>query len=273
MTKQEQTKTFYHQYDAGRGLYLALQECQSAGYKADFLPQLADRRIQVPAEDPLWQQGYDTLSLKATAKTSQGSKVEIICHKPHYFSRPKNIQTALLNVVNGAGIIPEKEIQKYLKQEDGKTVIVIPEEKKKQAQFGEITFELALENPFFMASLGNDETRAKAYLKKFGEVRNKETIRVYDIDDAENTGRLLVLGGDVGSDVLGGICYVNCGGRFFGVRCGGRELKVPVGDAVKTQVSPLESLLGKGNDVGNGLIVIRQDQISPEAYQLLIKKN
>lgn len=43
--------------------------------------------------------------------------------------------------------------------------------------------------------------------------------------------------------------------------------------APEKAVSPLETILGKGTEVGNGLVVIRQDQISPEAYQLLTKKD
>ena len=112
--KQYEGKEFYN-----RNIAQALEDSQSNGYIPLFMPKLIDQRTQNPKSKLLWNNWFIAPSLRATGQTSQGSKVVVYVHKENHFSNLNNVRTATIHLINGAGIIPQEEFQKYI-NEDGK---------------------------------------------------------------------------------------------------------------------------------------------------------
>lgn len=242
----------------------ALRACQKAGFEAVFMPQLADARIAAPKEAQIWHNWYCAPSIRATGKTAQGTPVVIYAHVLNYFSNPKNIETAINSgLVNGAGRMPESEFQRLLDLQDDDKVFVVDYTTIKNSPSGVIALGDALKHPQTIPFLGGKE-RAERYLERHKEVFG-EKMGVWHSDDLrdEPIGRLLFLG-DVDNYGLYGDGDLSDGGRFVGVR------RVVAGSGA--QKPNLESLIGKGTDVGNGLVVVRKDEISDVGYALLTGK-
>lgn len=100
--------------------------------------------------------------------------------------------------------------------------------------------------------LSNPEPVAEALKElKDGEI----VARACRLDDFDNFSNFIAIDWGVGnSDALRGV----------------RE-NVAKGDGKKSGGN-IETLIGKGTDVGNGLVVIRREQITPEEYALLTGK-
>ena len=256
----------FYDGDSTNGLWQALKACKDAKCRALFMPEFADVRINSPKGSRIWQNWYSAPSARVTGKTKQGSPVVVYAHVPNYFSNPENIRKAIYskNLVNGAGIMPDKEFQKLLNLEDGLNVSVVEHDKLKNSVSGVISVDDALEHPQTIPFLGGQK-RAEAYLRKHREVfGNKIGIgHTDDLSDKGSLGRLL-FAGDGNCDDLGG-GSLDYGGRFVGVpSCAeGAPRKI---------ASPLEKLAGAGTDVGNGLVVVRADQIPPDVYSILTGK-
>lgn len=208
----EKTKEF-----SGDWIDEQLRECQEQGYKALFIPQLADRRIKAKKGSKILKNWYTTPSLRATGKTKQGNPVVAYVHADNYFSNPDNVKQARQNLVNGAGILPQSEFQRYLDLEDNKNVFVIDYNNLRSSTSGLISIENALEHPQTIPFLGGEE-RAKNYLKKHQQVYGNQ-IGILHSDDLKNEplGRLLYLGNYYYNSPVGYYNLYN-DARFFGVR-------------------------------------------------------
>jgi len=211
-------------------LATALENCQSEGYKAMFMPELADARVKGKAA---WDKWYSTPSVRATGKTNQGNAVVVYAHIPNYFSNPENIKSALSSLVNGAGRMPQEEFQKLVDAEDGKKVFVVDYDKLKNSKSERIPLSEAIEHPQTIPFLGGQE-RAEEYLAKFKEAYNTNQIGIWHCDDLnENSlmGRLLFVGNDDYN--LNGDGNLSNIGRFLGVRRervaedGAKKIKTP----------------------------------------------
>ena len=258
----------FYDGESTNGLWQALKACKDARCRALFMPEFADVRINSPEDARIWQNCYYTPSARVTGKTKQGSAVVAYAHVPNYFSNPENIRKTIYSkkLVNGAGLMPDKEFQKLLKLEDGVNVFVVDHQKLKNSKYNDISVDDALEHPQTIPFLGGQE-RAEAYLKRHREVfGNKIGIgHTDDLSDKGALGRLLFAGNLDYYYYLGGYDDLDYYGRFVGV---------PVGaaGAARKIASPLEKLAGAGTDVGNGLVVVRADQMPPNVYRLLTEK-
>ena len=203
-------------------LATALENCQSEGYKAMFIPELADARVQGKAA---WDKWYSTPSVRATGKTNQGNAVVVYAHIPNYFSNPENIKNALSSLVNGAGRMPQEEFQKLVDAEDGKKVFVVDYDKLKNSKSERIPLSEAIGHPQTIPFLGGQE-RAENYLAKFKETYNTNPIGIWHRDDLNlkdsPMGRLLFVGSD-GNNDLNGSSSLGNDGCFLGVRSGVAE--------------------------------------------------
>lgn len=201
----------------------ALRQCQKEGYEAQFIPALTDARIASQKDATVWQNWYCTPSIKATGQTKQDNPIVVYAHVPNYFSNPDNIKKAInTGLLNGAGIMPEKEFWKLLNLEDEKNVFTADYNKLKNSKLGLIQTKYALEHPQTIPFLGGSE-RAEKYLKRYEEIFGNK-IGVWHSDDLNGKplGRLLFLGDDY--DDLDGCDlgdFASGGGRFVGVRAGG----------------------------------------------------
>ena len=224
----EKQKIFYHD-----DLATALDNCQKEGYKAMFMPELADARIKAGKDSELWQKWYSTPSLRATGKTKQGNAVVVYAHVPNHFSNPENIEKAVKEgLVSGAGIMPQKEFQKLVDAEDSKKVFVVDYDKLKNSKCDVISVDFALEHPQTIPFLGG-EKRAEKYLEKHKQVyRNK--IGIWHSDDLKDNpvGRVLFVGciydydGLYGSYDLGG-CGGFCGVQSNSPKATQKNIKAP----------------------------------------------
>jgi hypothetical protein len=183
------------------------------------MPEFADVRINSPKGARVWQNCYSAPSVRVTGKTKKGSAVVVYAHVPNYFSNPENIRKAVdsKNLVNGAGLMPDKDFQKLLKLEDGANVFVVDYEKLKKSPSAVISVDDALEHPQTVPFLGGQE-RAEAYLKRHREVFGNK-IGIGHTDDLSDKGALgrLLFAGYLDYGYLNGYCYLNLLGRFVGV--------------------------------------------------------
>lgn len=182
-------------YDGGADK--ALRACQDEGFEAIFMPSIADTRIEAEKDARIWQKWWTAPSIKATGKTKQGNAVVVYAHIPNYFSNPDNIETAIKQgLINGAGIMPQDELQKLLDLEDNENVFVIDYNKLKNSSSDVIPLKNALKHPQTIPFLGGEE-RAEKYLKRHKEV-NGNQIENWHSDDLSDkpVGRLLFIGGD-----------------------------------------------------------------------------
>ena len=201
------------------GVEKALRQCQDAGYRALFVPELADTRIASPQEARVWNNWYTwytTPSLRATGRSKGNKPVVIYAHVPHYFSNPDNLAQAVKQgLVNYAGRMPNPEFKRLLGLEDNENVFVVDHKKLKRSPSGIIDVEQALEHPQTIPFLGGS-ARAEQYLQQHKKVKGNE-IGVWHTDDLadEPLGRLLFLG--VHYDALSGSDDLGSGDRFVGV--------------------------------------------------------
>ena len=198
------------------GVEKALRQCQDAGYRALFVPELADARIASPPEARVWNNWYTTPSLRATGRSKGNKPVVIYAHVPHYFSNPDNLAQAVKQgLVNYAGRMPNPEFKRLLGLEDNENVFVVDHKKLKRSPSGIIDVEQALEHPQTIPFLGGS-ARAEQYLQQHKKVKGNE-IGVWHTDDLadEPLGRLLFLG--VHYDALSGSDDLGSGDRFVGV--------------------------------------------------------
>ena len=242
----------------------ALAACLDDCFAPAFMPQIVDIRIASEKKARIWQTWWTAPSIRATGKTNLGNAVVVYAHVPNYFSNPSNIKEAMKNLVNGAGIIPQKDFNKLLTIEDGENVLVVDYDKLRKTVSGVVSIENAMEHPQTIPFLGGRE-QAEKYLQKHKEVYG-DKIGIWHSDDLGDkpVGRLLFLGGY--GNGLGGDLDLNYNARFVGV---------PKSAAGATPVythSPLEKLVGKGVEVGNGLVVVKKEDLSDRAYQLLTGK-
>jgi len=223
-------------------LATALENCQSEGYKAMFMPELADARIEGKAA---WDKWYSTPSVRATGKTNQGNAVVVYAHIPNYFSNPENIKNALSSLVNGAGRMPQEEFQKLVDAEDGKKVFVVDYDKLKNSKSERIPLSEAMEHPQTIPFLGGQD-RTEKYLAKFKEAYNTNQIGIWHSDDLKESpmGRLLFAGGGGGGSDVDGVDLLNGSGRFLGVR----SEKVCEADAQKIKAPSLNDILKVSKD-------------------------
>lgn len=171
----------------------ALKDCIDAGYRALFLPELVDKRINSPFSANAWQQKwYWTLSLRATGKTAGGAKVVVIAHVPHYFSDPKNLREAErqylvhkyprgipdgVMIKHGylGGMIPDEEFSRLVKlAESGQNGIFVHDAGIwEKSPCGEIPLDEAIGNIKVVSFLGGEKS-ATQYLPKLQEFLIKE---------------------------------------------------------------------------------------------------
>ena len=103
----------------------ALEACQSAGSRALFMPEIAYAKIN---DDSLWNKWYSSFSLRATGRMpvtdkspKGGTSLVLYVHVPNHFSYPENIREARAGLINGAGILPQPELERLadLSDKDG----------------------------------------------------------------------------------------------------------------------------------------------------------
>lgn len=199
----------------------ALKTCQTEGFEAVFMPSIADTRIEAPKDARIWQTWYSAPSVKATGKTKQGNAVVVYAHIPNYFSNPNNIETAISQgLINGAGIMPQDELQRLLDLADNENVFVLvgkDYDKLKNSSSGVIPLKNALKHPQTIPFLGGKE-RAERYLERHKEVYGNQ-IGNWHLDDLSEKplGRLLCVGNDYYNG-LNGDNFIFDNGRFIGVR-------------------------------------------------------
>jgi hypothetical protein len=254
-------KTFYD----GK-LHVALATCQNTGYDALFIPKIMDLRSNLGKESFIWQSWYSAPSVRVTGTTKGGNNVVVYGHVPNYFSNPENITKAISQgLKNGAGLYPKKEFEKLLGMEDGENVFVIDYNALKNSESGVIKVAGAIDHPQVVPFIGGRE-RAEVYLKQHENVVGKN-IGVWHSDDLHDQpyGRVLFVHFRSLDGYRDGYYNLGSDGRFVGVPSG------TVG-AVQKIKSPLEKLVGKAVDSGNGIIVLRQDQLTPTEYNLLVRK-
>ena len=244
-------------------LVSALEEC-SGEHRALFMSELVDARILSDEGSVFWQKGFNSQSVVVTGRTKGGSAVVVYGHVPSYFSDPANIRRSKeRSLEDGAGYFPENEFESLLAQE-GEGVFVVDYERLKSSVSGVIGVSEALDHPMVVPFLGGQE-RAELYLRRHEQVVGS-MIGVYHVDDLRDTpvGRLLFVNSSNGNGGLDGCGDLYKYGRFVGVSRsteGAQKIR-----------SPLEALVGKGTDVGNGLIVIKQNELPDGVYDLLTKQ-
>lgn len=203
----------------------ALEDCETEGYKASFMPQIIDERISADKTAVVWKNWYSSVSVRVTGRTQQGSKVVVFGHVPNYFSKSGNIKKAVeQGLVNGAGRMPQKEFQKLV-DKDGlvdrtghQAVFVVDYDVFTKSPSAVIPVGSALEHPMVVPFLGG-EKRAVDYLKRHVEVYGSN-IGVGHCDDfSEDSalGRFLVVGYGDYLD-LSGVSSLSYFGSFRGWR-------------------------------------------------------
>ena len=172
MTKYQK---FYNQDFAD-----ALEACQNAGNRALSMPEIADLKIK-------GDEWYSSVSLKVTGMTKQGIPIVLYVHVPnHYYSLPVNIRQARPNLIDGAGILPQPELEKLadLSDKDGTNGVFrldgLDYNALKNSISGVILVEHALKHPQVIPFLGGQE-RAERYLDKHEKMVGK-TIGVWHSD-------------------------------------------------------------------------------------------
>lgn len=143
-------KEFY--YDTIDDALTALLE---EDYTPLFMPSIADVRIEVSEDEIVWKNWYCSPGVRATGRTKQGNAVVVYAHVPNYFSNPDNIKEAKRKgLINGAGIMPDKEFQRLLDLEDDKDIFVVDYNKLKSSESGVIQLKDALKHPQTIPFLG-----------------------------------------------------------------------------------------------------------------------
>lgn len=244
----------------------ALREVETAGCRALYGPEFGKARINNPT-NPKLKDWHQTLTSIYFGITKFGTPVAIGAHRPHYLANPDNIEAAIkYGLINGAAATPEvaAEIPRLLDLE-GENVSVIDYKDWEKANSGIISLKEALTHPAANLILGG-RARTEEYIERYHKIAvNREQIGVWKNNDFKGTrvARLGVFSDYFDNDGIYADSSLDSGGRFAGVR------QLTGAEGAAPQVKVLEDLVGKGTDVGNGLVVVKKDQISPEAYNLL----
>ena len=181
-------KAFY-----GESLEDTLRQCRREGFRASFMPQLVDMRIEAPEDALVWDKaGYETLSLRVTNTTRQGSVVAVYAHIPNYCSHPKNVhkteEPGLFGIDNGAGIMPEREFYDLLERRDNENVFVVEYKHPSRVKWLScrvLKLKKALDDPEVIAILGGRE-RTENYLDAHRRIHG-EKIGVFLKHDISGT--------------------------------------------------------------------------------------
>ena len=220
MTKYQK---FYNQDFAD-----ALEACQNAGNRALSMPEIADLKID---DDFLWNEWYSSVSLKVTGRMpvtdkspKGGTSLVLYVHVPNHFSYPENIREARAGLINGAGILPQPELEKLadLSDKDGTNGVFrldgLDYNALKNSISGVILVEHALKHPQVIPFLGGRE-RAERYLDRHEQMVGSR-IGVWHNNDLQEqpvaVARPLFIGNDYNYslDACGGFNYY---GHFLGV--------------------------------------------------------
>ena len=212
------------------------------GYDVVFMPGLVDSRIGAPKEARVWQEWFSAPSVRLTGRTKQGSRVVVHGHVPNYLSKSENVTTVIgAGLRNGAGLVPQGELDRLVALEDGESVFVTDYAAwQKAPQSGTlIGVDDAVGHPETIPFLGG-RSRAERYLPRHQEVFGNR-VRVYHADDLDEQGprgRVLALG-YVDSDDLSGDVNLYDFARFVGVR----RLGAPQAHASAQRGPTIEAML------------------------------
>lgn len=217
-TNNQEFNTFYHRFNpANDALETALQNCQDEGFRATYMPELAEARINGKAS---WKLGFNTASIKATGKTKQGNAVIVYAHVPTTLVTPQGIRLAkaqgeeLEGVVHGAALFSQKEFQSLVNRDEktdaqgNRLIWVVDCEKiESDLQYGDLHVDKALKSQIVIASLGG-EKKAERYLLEHVKAYKIKKIGIWHVDDSERgiespLARLLNMGGHERTQVLG----------------------------------------------------------------------
>lgn len=160
---------------------------------------------------------------------------------------------------------PEQLSKESVKKLPETYAIVSPLKVLEGIKSGEVNVGRLPKNGLFIDRAGHPEI-AEDYartLKNAGvrEYGNWHTLA--SVDPKNPSGRALHTR-DSHYNGLSSNYYLGNDARFVGVRASGAE-----GAAPQKQASPLEEVLGKARDAGNGVLVINAKDISPAAYNAL----
>jgi len=189
-----------------------LRACEKAGYSPLFMPEFVQLRIAHPGLFKDWGQ---TMSIRASGRTSAGSALEIYAHVPGDWSQRQYISDAISEEKLIAYALPlTQESFDALEKRNGETkdgirlVTVMDHAQAQKWKFGEQSLSQALENPHVQAFLGEEE-QTEAYLEAHKKVRGNK-IHLWHSDDLGNVpvARPLVLFND----------YLSSNYGFIGVR-------------------------------------------------------
>ena len=203
----------------------ALAECEKAGHRALYMPDVARARI---AGDLSWVQFYDSLSVRVTGRTKQGDGMVLFVHCAHPLSTASGLGDALSKgLVNGAAHFPQASFLELLERDgeradDGTYVVkAVPHKVLMGASNGVIPVERALKHPQTIPFLGSKEV-AEQYLQAF-ERQVGSNIGIWFYDDLRDEGPLArpLCVGDYYSIGLDGYGYYV--GRLVGVRASESE--------------------------------------------------
>ena len=202
----------------------ALKACQTEGFEAQFMPSIADTRIEAEKDARIWQTWYSAPSVRATGRGKStnlshkgGTEFVVYAHIPNYFSNPNNIETAISQgLIKGAGIMPQNELQRLLDLEDNKHVFVIDYNTLRNSSSEVIPLKKALKHPQTIPFLSGKE-RAEKYLDRHNEVYGNQ-IGIWHSDDLSDkpVGRLLYVGYYCNNGLYGNN-NLNNSARFIGV--------------------------------------------------------
>ena len=242
------------------GVELALKECEDAKLVPAFVQDIAELRIANPSkENEFWQKWYLTASARITGTSKGGNKVVAFTHIPTFDSalvkseREKGLR-------NGAGRMPLRSFHNIL-AEEGNGVQIIGYDDLRKSISGEMSLSKALKHPM-LAPFLNGQDRAERYLEAHKKVYG-DNIYLFHSDDFEE-GNAVWRGLFVGIDLLVGYGDLFSYGRVLGLPARAQNFS--------TGNEGLEQLAGIGTDVGNGLVVVRKDQISEQIYNTLIRR-
>ncbi len=220
------------------GVSDSLKNCNDAGCKPLFMPELAMARADADKDSRLWQTWFLAPSVRVTGRSKANNPVVVYAHVPTSLSDPVNIRKFVDEsaLVNGAGPMPQDEFYALLEREGDGRVFVVGYDKLRESTSGVVKVDNALDHPQIVPFLGGEQI-AKAYLAKHKDVYGK-SIGVWHSDDLKDRpmGRVVGVGDDDGNGLVGG-SDLNGNGRVAGVA---PEAQVGV---AKTDGTPLESRL------------------------------
>lgn len=207
-------------------VYDALSECLKAGFKAAFMPELANLIIEAPEDSVLALDLYTTLSIKVTGTTSRGASVVVYAHCPTGFSHPGGLAAAVLNrLVLGAGVMPQNSFQELV-EHDGEMddtntiqlVWVVDHEALEKAHGGIMSLEEALRHPQTGPFIGSQKRAEDLFARLERDYGNQ--IRVEYRNDLwrQPLGRLLASGFKEGVYTLDGDYPLFGSARYFGLQ-------------------------------------------------------